>query len=85
MKIVAISGSLRTGSSNTALLQAVASSMPDRSEMELFSGLAELPAFNPDFDVEGTPDAVARLRRLIRDADGVAISSPSMPAVSSAR
>jgi putative hydrolase of the HAD superfamily len=76
MRIVAISGSLRTGSSNTALLRAAASQMPDGSEMLLFEGLAELPAFNPDFDVEGTPDAVTRFRLLIREADAVAISSP---------
>ncbi|HEX2590144.1 MAG TPA: HAD-IA family hydrolase [Rhizomicrobium sp.] len=76
MKIVAISGSLRTGSSNTSLLQAVAGAMPDGATMTLFEGLAELPAFNPDFDVDGTPEVVTRWRALIRDADAVAISSP---------
>src|SRR5690349_6452119 len=76
MRIVAISGSLRTGSSNTALLRAAASQMPDGSEMLLFEGLGELPAFNPDVDVEGTPDAVNRFRTVIGEADGVAISSP---------
>ncbi len=76
MRLVAISGSLRTSSSNTALLQRVAEAMPEGSEMVLFGGLAELPAFNPDFDVDGTPDVVTRFRRLIAEADAVAISSP---------
>jgi putative hydrolase of the HAD superfamily len=76
MKIVAISGSLRTGSSNTALLGAVAGAMPPGTQMNLFAGLAEIPAFNPDFDVDGTPEVVTRLRRLIAGADAVAISSP---------
>jgi len=76
MKIVAISGSLRSGSSNTALLQAVADAMPAGSTMTLFEGLVEIPAFNPDFDVEGTPEVVTRWRKLIGEADAVAISSP---------
>jgi NAD(P)H-dependent FMN reductase len=76
MRITAISGSLRTGSSNTALLQAVAAAMPHGSTMALFDGLAALPAFNPDFDIEGTPDTVMAFRMLIADADAVAISSP---------
>ncbi|HEY1706693.1 MAG TPA: NADPH-dependent FMN reductase [Rhizomicrobium sp.] len=76
MHIVAISGSLRTGSSNTALLQAVAAAMPEGSTMTLFDGLAAIPAFNPDFDIEGTPDGVTAFRKLIADADAVAISSP---------
>jgi putative hydrolase of the HAD superfamily len=76
MKIVAISGSLRTGSSNKALLKAVGDAMPPDSAMTLFEGLAEIPAFNPDFDVDGTPDVVTRWRRLIAEADAVAISSP---------
>jgi putative hydrolase of the HAD superfamily len=76
MKIIAISGSLRTGSSNTALLQAVAAAMPVDSSMSVFAGLAELPAFNPDFDVEGTPDIATRFRKLIAGADAVAFSSP---------
>jgi NAD(P)H-dependent FMN reductase len=76
MKIVAISGSLRTGSSNTALLEAVAAAMPDGSTMTLFNGLAAIPAFNPDFDIEGTPAVVTAFRKLIAEADAVAISSP---------
>lgn len=76
MKLIAISGSLRSGSSNTTLLRAVADAMPADSTMTLFEGLAEIPAFNPDFDVEGMPGVVTRWRALIGGADAVAISSP---------
>jgi putative hydrolase of the HAD superfamily len=76
MHIVAISGSLRKGSSNTALLEAIAAAMPDGHTMALFDGLADLPAFNPDFDTDGTPEVVTQFRAQIRSADAVAISSP---------
>lgn len=78
MKIVAISGSLRAQSSNAALLRAAASVVPEDVEVVLYGGLASLPHFNPDLDVEGTepPAPVRALRELLIDADAVLISSP---------
>ena len=48
--ILAISGSLRAGSSNTALLRAAALLVPGDVEVELYAGLGELPHFNPDLE-----------------------------------
>ena len=76
MKILAISGSLRAVSSNTAVLRAAARLAPDGIEIALFEGLAGLPFFNPDLDGDTVPDAVATFRRLVGEADGVLISSP---------
>ena len=78
MKIVAISGSLRSGSSNAALLRAAARVAPAGVNVELYEGLGQLPHFNPDDDAEGSvPSAtVGALRRLLIEADGVLISSP---------
>ena len=75
MKIIAICGSLRAHSSNLALLRAAASIA---AEVEIYEGLANLPHFNPDDDVEGAapPPAVAALRRKLAEADGILISSP---------
>ena len=75
MKIVAICGSLRTRSSNLALLRAAASLA---AEVEIYEGLAKLPHFNPDDDVEGAtpPPAVGELRAKLAEADGILISSP---------
>jgi NAD(P)H-dependent FMN reductase len=78
MKIVAISGSLRAGSSNAALLQAAARVAPAGMEIFFYDGLASLPHFNPDLDREGDepPAPVRALRELLIGADGIVISSP---------
>jgi chromate reductase len=75
MKIIAICGSLRSQSSNLALLRAATKI---GQEVQIFEGLANLPHFNPDHDVEGAtpPPAVAELRAMLADADGILISSP---------
>jgi NAD(P)H-dependent FMN reductase len=76
--IVAISGSLRDGSSNAALLQAAASVAPEGVRFVFYEGLAELPHFNPDLDAEGSPpsESVQRLRELLICADAVLLSCP---------
>src|SRR4051794_7422999 len=76
MKILAISGSLRAVSSNTAVLRAAVRLAPDGVEIVLFDGLSGLPFFNPDLDGDQLPAAVAAFRGLIGEADGILISSP---------
>jgi chromate reductase, NAD(P)H dehydrogenase (quinone) len=76
MKILGISGSLRRGSHNTALLRAAASALPSGVELEVYEGLADLPHYDADLDVDPAPEAVARLREAIAEADGVLISTP---------
>src|SRR5262249_2158893 len=76
MRILAISGSLRARSSNAALLRAFAEVAPEGTEVMLYGGRGDLPHFNADLDVGAGPPAVAELRRLLRAADGLVISSP---------
>ena len=76
MKSLAISGSLRKGSSNTAALRAAARLAPDDVRIVLFEGIADLPFFNPDLDLAEVPGAVASFRAVIGGADGLLISSP---------
>lgn len=78
IRVLAISGSLRAVSSNTALLQAAAAIAAPLAVLTLYRGLADLPPFNPDLDEEGcvAPPAVAELRALVRAADALLISSP---------
>src|SRR3954451_14845344 len=76
MKIIAISGSLRARSNNTAVLRAAARLAPPGVEIVLFEGIADLPFFNPDHDGDQVPPAVTAFRALIGSADGVLISSP---------
>ena len=76
MRILAISGSLRASSSNTALLQAAAALAPQDVEVVLYDGLGDLPHFNPDLDGETVAPAVSGWRSKLRDADGVVFSVP---------
>lgn len=76
MKIAAISGSLRSGSSNTAALRAAAHLAPAGVEVILFEGIADLPFFNPDLDGDNVPAPVGAMRELIGSVDGLLISSP---------
>lgn len=75
MRIFAISGSLRAGSSNTGLLHAMAALSPAGVEVSVYDGLADLPHFNPDLDPDAIP-AVADFRARLAAADGIIISSP---------
>ena len=75
--ILLLSGSLRVGSTNEVVLrtaQAVAPSVPVRAV--LYGGLAGLPHFNPDDDVDPLPEAVAGLRTAIEQAAGVLVCTP---------
>lgn len=75
IKILAISGSLRQVSSNTALLHATIAAAPANVEMKLYGGLGTLPHFNPDLEpVE--PLSVTELRAHVKWSDGLIISSP---------
>ena len=77
IRILGISGSLRSGSHNTALLRAAALSLPSGAELEVYDGLRDLPAYDADLDTpENEPAAVARLRAAIEQVDGVLISTP---------
>ena len=73
---LAISGSLRRGSSNSALVSAVARLAPDEVKVAIYHELEQLPPFNPDLEGCFTPAAVIRLRAALRACDAVLISSP---------
>jgi NAD(P)H-dependent FMN reductase len=75
MRILAISGSLRLASSNTALLRAAAALAPEGVEITLYEGLGDLPLFNPDLE-PAEPPVVTELRARVWMADGLLISSP---------
>jgi chromate reductase, NAD(P)H dehydrogenase (quinone) len=76
MKILAISGSLRATSLNTAVLQAASRLVPAGVKIEMFEGIGNLPFFNSDLDGDRLPREVAEFRAVIGAADGLLISSP---------
>jgi NAD(P)H-dependent FMN reductase len=75
LTILAISGSLRSGSTNTELLIALAALAPADVAMDLYDGLDRLPHFNPDLEPT-EPETVMDLKRRLARADGLMISSP---------
>ncbi|MGA5899195.1 NAD(P)H-dependent oxidoreductase [Streptomyces venetus] len=86
VRILALVGSLRAGSHNRQLAEASVKLAPEGAEVELFEGLAEIPFYNEDIDVEGSvPAAAARLREAANTADGLILFTPeyngTIPAV----
>lgn len=76
MRILTISGSLRKGSHNTALLNAAAELAPAGVEVVPYDGLDRLPHYNEDHDTDDPHGEVQRLRDTIAGADLVLISTP---------
>ena len=75
MKLLAISGSLRAASINSALLRVAAKLAPPGLEVEISRDIGALPLFNPD--LEGDPPAVvAAFRARVLAADALLIASP---------
>jgi chromate reductase len=75
MKILALSGSLRAASLNSALLRVFARLAPANIGIQQFDGMAHLPLFNPDLEALHL-QPVAALREAIRAADVLLIASP---------
>ncbi len=75
MKIVGISGSLRKGSYNTALLMAAMENLPGKARMEIFT-CEGIPLYNPDLDGEEKPAPVSRLRDAVTESDAVLFATP---------
>jgi chromate reductase len=78
MRILAVSGSLRRESYNTALARAAQELAPDGVEVEIYDDLGLIPHYDQDLDQEDveTPAAVAELRRRIHDADALLLITP---------
>lgn len=75
IQLLAISGSLRQSSSNTALLRATVLLAPQNVKISIYGDLGSLPHFNPD--LEGyEPPSVMDFRAQLQMADGVLIASP---------
>ncbi|MDB5030401.1 NADPH-dependent FMN reductase [Mucilaginibacter sp.] len=74
--ILAISGSLRQGSSNHSILKFLGSIVPADIEYTIYNDLAQIPAFDPGFDTDNPPASVASLRQLLAKTDGLIICTP---------
>jgi chromate reductase, NAD(P)H dehydrogenase (quinone) len=74
--LIGVSGSLRRGSYNSALLRAAASMMPAGSELQVES-IGAIPLYDGDEEARsGIPTAVSRLKDMIAAADGLLLVTP---------
>lgn len=76
MKILAISGSARMLSTNTALLRGLQAVAPHGIEIEVFDGIGELPIFSVDREGSELPQGIGDFMELISSSAGLIISSP---------
>jgi chromate reductase, NAD(P)H dehydrogenase (quinone) len=77
-RILLVSGSLRDGSTNSALLRTAAVAAPDGIETTLYGGMRDLPHFDPGDDpADGSPPAaVAQMRAVIAAHDAILFCTP---------
>jgi len=75
-KLIGLSGSLRAGSFNAALLRTAAGLMPEDAEL-LVESIRGIPLYDGDVEAtEGIPERVAALKDAIAAADGLLLVTP---------
>ena len=75
-KLLAISGSVRKNSTNTALLRRVSTLAPPEFDITVCDHVGQIPIFSPDLEGALTPDAVETFAAKIGHADGLLFACP---------
>ena len=75
LKLLGISGSLRRGSYNSALLRAATRLMPPDAALETAS-IRGIPLFDADVEAQGLPPSVTQLKESVVAAAGVLLVTP---------
>jgi chromate reductase, NAD(P)H dehydrogenase (quinone) len=75
MNVLAISGSLRQASINSAVLRAAQRLAPGGMAVTVFGGVGALPLFNPDLEAR-PPEPVLALHAAVVRADALLFASP---------
>src|SRR3954451_13174006 len=76
MKVLGLSGSLRSDSHNAKLLRAAGSLLPPEAELLEFGGLKAIPPYDPDDDSGPRPFAVRALYEAVAMDDAVLVATP---------
>jgi NAD(P)H-dependent FMN reductase len=76
VRILAVSGSLQSKSSNLHLLQVAAAAAPPGVEVVIFDRLRDLPHFDPDLETTGELEPVHAWRKALAESDAVLIACP---------
>ncbi|NMY71249.1 NADPH-dependent FMN reductase [Pseudomonas sp. WS 5414] len=75
VQLLAVSGSIRAASSNSALLRAAEVLSPEGVSIKHYLAVGQLPHFDPDL-ADDPPQIVAEFRALVGKVDGILISCP---------
>ncbi|AXC48523.1 NAD(P)H-dependent oxidoreductase [Paracoccus suum] len=75
MQVLALSGSARTASTNTAMLRAVAAAAPPGWSVDVFADVHRLPVFSPDIEAD-LPAAISAFTDRVAACDGILVASP---------
>lgn len=73
--LIGISGSLRQGSFNTALLKAALELMPQGGELAIAT-IRGIPLYDGDVEAQGIPDLVRQLKDAVAAASGLLLVTP---------
>ncbi len=76
MQFLAISGSARRLSTNTAMLRAISEIAEGDHAVGVFDAIGDLPVFSPDLEAPPLPVAVQDFADRVRCSDGLIIASP---------
>ncbi|MES2404614.1 MAG: NADPH-dependent FMN reductase [Pseudomonadota bacterium] len=75
-RVLCLCGSLRQVSANRAVLEAAQALAPSSLRLEIYPGMAALPLFNPDVEVDPLPPPVLALREAVGRTDALLIACP---------
>ncbi|MCF2518399.1 NADPH-dependent FMN reductase [Dyadobacter sp. CY351] len=73
IRIIGISGSLRSDSTNTLVLKTLAKCFPENVDYQIFDGLDKIPHFSPGLSEN---EGVIKFKTAIQNADGIVICTP---------
>jgi len=83
MRLLLMSGSLRTNSYNTAMVNFLAQELSKNTQIKpfVFKNLSSIPSYSPDFDLhdetsDDSPPEVVALRNAIKSCDALFIATP---------
>jgi chromate reductase len=74
--LLTVSGSLRAGSFNTAILEHFAQFASGKGDVVRTNAVGQLPLYNQDLDTDTPPAAVATARAEIAASDFVVVATP---------
>lgn len=76
MNFLAVSGSARVASTNTAMLRSLQSAAGSAHVVTIFDRINDLPVFSPDLEHPNPPRRIVEFAKSIEAADGLIIASP---------